>query len=68
MLIHSVVKLNFSRLSVCFHDAVLKWRHMTSHNVTFIDVIGLLDYVALNQNRNAVFISSPEPKAHKVSL
>ena len=53
--IHFVVKLNLSRLSVYFHNALSKWRHMTSNNVTFIDVIGALYYVALHQNRNAVF-------------
>ena len=31
---------------------------MTSHNVMFIDVNGALYHVALNQNRNAVFICS----------
>ena len=31
---------------------------MTSHNVTFIDIIGALYNVALNQNQNAVSIWS----------
>ena len=29
---------------------------MTSHNVTFIDIIDALHHTVLNQNRNAVFI------------
>ena len=37
--IHSVVKLNFFRLSVCLHKAPPQRGQMTSHNVTFIDVI-----------------------------
>ena len=31
---------------------------MASHNVTFVNVIGALDHVVFNQNRNAVFILS----------
>ena len=57
MSIHYVVKLNFSRLSVCLHYALTKWRHMTSHKVIVIDVICVYFSikVALNHNRNAVF-------------
>ena len=47
MSIHSVVKLNFSRRSVCLHNALFKWSLMTSHNVTFIDDICALFHVAL---------------------
>ena len=42
MSINSVVKLNFSRLSVCLHNAPPQRRQMTSHNVAFIDVISAL--------------------------
>ena len=58
MSIQSVVKLNFSRLSVCLRNAPPQWRQMTSHNVTFIDVISALYHIASNQNRNAVFMWS----------
>ena len=61
LLIHSVVKLNFSGLSVCLCNAPSIWRQMMSHNddnVTFIDVTGTLYHVALNQNQDAVFIWS----------
>ena len=58
MFIHSVVKLNFSRLSVFLHNAPPQWHQMTSHNITFIDVISRLYHVVSNQNRNAVFMWS----------
>ena len=35
--------------SVCISNAMSKRRHLTSHNVTFIDVIGALYHVAFNQ-------------------
>ena len=31
---------------------------MTSSNVFFVNVVGVLDHVALNENRNVVFIWS----------
>ena len=56
MSIHSVVKLNFSRLSVCSHNNPLQRYQMTLHNVAFIDIISALYHVAPNQNRNAVIM------------
>ena len=58
MSIHSVVKLNFSHLSVCLHNAPPQWHQMTAGNITFIDVISVLYHVASNQNWNAVFMWS----------
>ena len=52
--IHYVVNLNFTHLSVSLHDALSKWCQMTSHNNTFIDVIGALYHIVLN--KNAFFI------------
>ena len=52
MSIHSFVKLNLPCFSVCLHNALSKWHHMTSHYVTFIDVTGTLYPIVLNQNRN----------------
>ena len=71
MSIQSVVKLNFSRLSVCLHNAPPQQRQMTTHNVTFIDVICVLYHVASNQNRNAVFMWSDDmcfilPNKHRI--
>ena len=52
--IHSVVKLNFTRLSVCFYNTPLKCRKMTSLKV--IDVSGALYHVASNRNANYVLL------------
>ena len=60
MSIHSVVKLNLSRLSVCLHNAPPQRCQMTSHNVTFMEVISALYHVASSQNRNAAFIWSAD--------
>ena len=54
----SVVKLIFSCPIAYLRNALAQWRQMTSHNVTFIDVIGALYRIALNQHRNKVFIWS----------
>ena len=47
MSIHSVVKLNFSRLSVCLHNAPPQRCQMTSHNLNFST--SLTHYITLRQ-------------------
>ena len=42
ILIHTAVKLNFTRFSVCLRNALSALHLMTSRSVIFIDVIGTL--------------------------
>ena len=48
MLIHSVVKVNFSCLSVCLHNSPPQRRQMTSHN-TLLLLTSLACYIMLRQ-------------------
>ena len=55
---HSVVKLNFSRLSVCLHNAPPQRLQMTSHNVTFIDVISALYRCVTSKSECGLYVVS----------